>query len=176
MRDYTPHNRRTDPAGKLVIEALEALGLGKGLKRYGVLADWESIVGPGLARRCRPAGYKGDKLVVAVHGGSVWQHQLYLMRSQILDKINRVVAPEHVEEIRIEPMGRPEEYELPRRHFPPPPQLEGLPIDREQLQSLLADSGLEPDDPLRKALERYLRHSMQLKHWRAEQLDPEQAP
>ena len=161
----------SDPAG-LIFRALDDLGLGKGFKRYGVLARWESIVGPGIAKRTFPVGFRGDVLVVEVKGGASWQHQLHLMRMQLLDKLNRELAPNGVSDIRIEPFGRRRRDERPLTpEKPEPPDLDSIPLDEKRLNEILSSSGLKPGDPLYKAMERYLRHSMQLSVWRSGRLD-----
>jgi predicted nucleic acid-binding Zn ribbon protein len=54
-------------------------------------AAWVAAVGERLAERARPGALVRGKLIVEAED-SVWQQQLFFLRSQILDKIEKVVG------------------------------------------------------------------------------------
>ena len=66
---------------------IEGLGLGPALEDARVFADWESVVGPEIARISQP--YRVDYGTLIVHvKNSAWMSELALRRSDILRRVN----------------------------------------------------------------------------------------
>jgi predicted nucleic acid-binding Zn ribbon protein len=60
---------------------------------------WEQAVGKAIAENARPAAFKGNLLWVHVTS-STWVHQLQFLKRDIVEKLNKVLGKELVEEIK----------------------------------------------------------------------------
>jgi predicted nucleic acid-binding Zn ribbon protein len=87
---------------KSLKEAIEQmLNVYKIKRRYdetGVVAAWPELVGKSLANRTKELFIRDKKLFLRIES-SVIKHELMLMRSQIIDKINAEAKGILVEEI-----------------------------------------------------------------------------
>jgi predicted nucleic acid-binding Zn ribbon protein len=66
---------------------LDQTGLAEGIERQGVLLEWPSAVGDGIARVTTPRSVNGGTLVVEVRS-SPWLMELNLMKREILERVN----------------------------------------------------------------------------------------
>ena len=56
------------------------------LQKYSFFKDWESIVGPQMAKQTTPHAWHKDILTVKV-ANSTWMQELKMMEGEILEKI-----------------------------------------------------------------------------------------
>lgn len=85
---------------RTVEKLLDALGLSTVAAQAHLARSWEEIVGPLLARKACPARLKGGVLTVCAVS-SAWAQELSLSRSTVLERIDAVLAPGTVREIRV---------------------------------------------------------------------------
>ena len=97
-------------ADKKKTEPIESLGsvidkiLQSGIRQQDapllqVFELWERAVGEIIAENARPAAFKGKILLVHVNS-SPWLHQLGFLKKDIIDKINRELGQDLVDEIK----------------------------------------------------------------------------
>jgi len=85
-------------------EALETLvrrrGWSKALRSSRLWAQWEHVVGEGLASRCEPASLERGVLTVRT-SSQVWATQLKYMTRHIADRANEAIGQEAVTKVVI---------------------------------------------------------------------------
>lgn len=82
-----------------IIEALKATTtLGAHIDHAQIWERWNDLAGPELAPRSHPMKVRKGILTVAV-AGPVWMHKFSYDKAKILDKINRILTKEAVEDI-----------------------------------------------------------------------------
>ena len=121
----------------------------RGFAEASLLADWATIVGPALARRCQPVRVdhapgrrSGGTLLLQVGSGVALeiQHQA----PQLIERINTYFGHRAVRQIRL--------LQMPRPPAPSPPQ-PALRLLSPQAEAKLAASVTDvPDESLREAL------------------------
>jgi predicted nucleic acid-binding Zn ribbon protein len=60
---------------------------------------WEKAVGPPISDNAKPFAVKGSLLLVHV-SSSAWLHQLQFLKSDLLEKLNRGLKNERIEDIK----------------------------------------------------------------------------
>ncbi len=73
-------------------------GLGPRLYEYRIFRLWEKVVGRKVSERAQPSGLKGATLYVTVFS-SVWMQELSLFKGQIMERLNRDLGEERVQDI-----------------------------------------------------------------------------
>lgn len=79
---------------------LDALGLSAVAAQARLAGSWTEIVGPLLAAKTCPARLKGRILTVCAVSAA-WAQELSLSRSAVLERIDAVLGPGKVREIRV---------------------------------------------------------------------------
>jgi hypothetical protein len=151
--DQGSRQGRTGQAGRQVARLLGAVlepsARRRGFAEASLLADWATIVGPVLARRCQPVRVdhapgrrSGGTLVLQVGSGAALeiQHQA----PQLIERINTYFGHRAIRQIRLLQMP------LPPTPAPTPP--EPRPLSREVEARLAASVTHVPDEALREAL------------------------
>lgn len=92
--------RSPEELGDLLPDLVRDRGWGDRLEASTVVARWEDIAGPELARRCEPIRIAGGTLVVQAVD-QTWATQLKYMTSHLVERTNEVVGRELVREVRI---------------------------------------------------------------------------
>ena len=90
---------------------LRARGLGSRLSEFRIFGQWEKSVGPVIASHAQPQTVRGKKLTLVVDSPA-WMHQLSLLKSEIVEKVNRNLGREIIKDItlrlgEVEPPDRP---------------------------------------------------------------------
>lgn len=96
-----PRGRRRRPMtalGDAVPRVLGELGLGGPIVR--IAQHWEDVVGPEIARHCRPVVMRGRVLEAAVDS-SVWRQELQLRRGELLGALQRALGDDAPTELRL---------------------------------------------------------------------------
>lgn len=86
------------PIGQVLAEAMQGLGLERGLAASRVLREWEGIVGREVARHSVPDIARRGCLKVLV-SDAVWMHQLSLLKPKILSAIASRIGPDVVRDL-----------------------------------------------------------------------------
>ena len=60
---------------------------------------WPELVGETLSEHSRPVAMKGKLLLVHVNS-SVWLHEMRFIKSDLIDKINRLLGQQRVKDIK----------------------------------------------------------------------------
>ena len=76
------------PLSSVLGDYLKATGLDASIDRIVVLEEWSAIVGHRIAQVTRATEVRGDSLLVEVDS-SAWLSELTMMRSEILERVNR---------------------------------------------------------------------------------------
>ena len=151
--DQDTRQGRTGQAGlqvaKLLAGILDPAARRRGFAEASLLADWATIVGPTLARRCQPLRIdhapgrrSGGTLLLRVGGAAALEIQH--AAPQILERINAYFGRRVVRQLRMLQMP------LPVAPEPPPRATRALsPAEEAALSSTV---GGIADDPLREAL------------------------
>jgi len=93
--------REPVPAEQVVADALAHAGLTQVVRTHRIVTEWRDMVGERIAARTWPDGLKDRVLWVRV-ASSAWLHELTLLRSQILDGIDRILgAPRLVDDLKL---------------------------------------------------------------------------
>ncbi len=85
---------------RTVEKVLDALGLATVAAQARLARSWPEIVGPLLARKTCPARLKGGVLTVCAVS-SAWAQELSLSRAVVLERIDAVLAPGKVRDVRV---------------------------------------------------------------------------
>jgi len=89
---------RPEALGGLVGSVLASMGIAEKVERATVIADWESLVGPHIARVSRPVRIREDTLFVEVESAA-WRMELSLLRPRLLRKLNAGRSQGRIEKI-----------------------------------------------------------------------------
>ena len=121
----------------------------RGFAEASLLADWATIVGPAIARRCQPVrvdhapGRRGaGTLLLQANGAAALEIQH--AAPQLLERINAYFGHRAIRQLRLVQMP------LPPVPAPPPPRLRAVSADEEA--RLAAGVATVADDGLRAAL------------------------
>ena len=98
----TAEKKKTDSIESLgsVIEKIMQSGIRKqDAPLLRVWELWDRAVGEIIAENARPAAFKGKILLVHVNS-SPWLHQLSFLKKDILERINRELGQDLVDEIK----------------------------------------------------------------------------
>ena len=90
---------------------LKARGLGSRMSEYRVFGQWERSVGPVIALHARPHAVRGKKLTLVVDSPA-WMQQLSLLKPEIVEKVNRTLGKETINDITLR-LGEIESRERP---------------------------------------------------------------
>jgi predicted nucleic acid-binding Zn ribbon protein len=84
---------------ELVPRVLEDLGIA-GAALLRIVERWDEVVGPEIARHCRPVLLRGRTLEAEVDS-SVWCHELQIRRGEILAALRATFADDAPAELRL---------------------------------------------------------------------------
>lgn len=88
-----PRRSQPEELRRLVPRVLHELGLDAPAQVVRISERWEEVVGPEIARRCRPLALRGAILEAEVES-SVWAQQLQLRKAEILEALRREFGDE----------------------------------------------------------------------------------
>lgn len=99
----TPARRRKGKPTQLKAalgRVMKDLGLESANTAFEIAQRWEAVVGPEVARHCRPVAMRGNVLE-AVADSSVWCQQLQLQRPAILAALAREMGDRAPTDLRL---------------------------------------------------------------------------
>ena len=82
----------------MIAKFLDDSPIGKKIKNYQVIEQWNEIVGDQISKISVPDKIENHVLRVKVNS-SVWRHELSLRKKEIIDKINSTFKEEIVKDI-----------------------------------------------------------------------------
>jgi predicted nucleic acid-binding Zn ribbon protein len=85
--------------GDALTGSLRTMGLDGGLRGWEAVTGWADAVGPQIARRARAARFHEGILWVEVDG-SVWLHQLTMLKRDLLRRIHERLGAESVRDLK----------------------------------------------------------------------------
>ncbi len=121
----------------------------RGFATASLLADWATIVGPAIARRCQPVrvdhapGRRGAGILLLQANGAA-ALEIQHAAPQLLERINAYFGHRAIRQLRLVQMP------LPPAPAPAPPRLR--PVSSEAEARLAADVAAVADESLRDAL------------------------
>lgn len=89
---------------RIIPRVLKGMDINGKLKNWKAVEKWESIVGHNIARHAQAVSVDSENLLVEVDN-PVWQSQLFLMKSEILQKIRKYDVK--IRDIRFRISNRP---------------------------------------------------------------------
>ncbi len=96
-------NKRTSSStsslGVAIQGLLENLGIGKKIREYDAVLQWNKVVGDRIASVTEAVKIEKGVLVVRVQNGP-WRNELSLLKNEVIEKLNRTLGEELVKEIR----------------------------------------------------------------------------
>ena len=87
MTEHRARRAKPEPVGGLVGALLAKWGIAERVERATVIADWERLVGPHIARVSRPVRIREDTLFVEVESAA-WRMELSLLRPRLMRQVN----------------------------------------------------------------------------------------
>jgi len=87
------------PLGYLIELWASSLGIRKRLLEWRACCLWKEVVGEAIARHATAVGVQEGVLVVRVQSAP-WRNELFFMKSDIVDKVNRKVGHKVIKDIR----------------------------------------------------------------------------
>jgi predicted nucleic acid-binding Zn ribbon protein len=77
---------------------IQSLGIGRRIREYDAVEEWERIVGEQIARVTEAKSIKQGLLVVRVNNGP-WRNELQLRKQEIIGKLNGALGENVVSDI-----------------------------------------------------------------------------
>jgi predicted nucleic acid-binding Zn ribbon protein len=87
-----------EKAGDILERLTGRMGIASRLEREKAVILWEEVVGGNVARRAGAKAIRGGVLFVVVES-STWLQELSLLKEGIIQKINRLIGSEVVDDI-----------------------------------------------------------------------------
>lgn len=87
------------PLARALEQFAAALGIDGALRKYGVITNWDEVVGEQIARVARPQRIENGVLYVSV-ASAPWRAELTLKRTEIIQKLNEAAGSAVVKDIR----------------------------------------------------------------------------
>lgn len=98
--DSLRHTRSPAGLGELLQGVVTRRRWGERLEGAVVFSRWEELVGPELARRCRPVKLASGRLVVRAES-AVWATQLTYLAEDLVARLGEALRPGLVNEIKV---------------------------------------------------------------------------
>lgn len=99
MRKKRPPNKTFTPIGTVLESILDQCRSDSSGGILHLIHVWEKSVGSPISDNARPFAVKGSLLLVHV-SSSAWMHQLRFLKTELLDKLNRGLKNERIEDIK----------------------------------------------------------------------------
>lgn len=99
MRKKRPANKTFTPIGTVLESILDQCRSDSSGGILHLIHVWEKYVGPPISDNAKPFAVKGSLLLVHV-SSSAWMHQLRFLKTELLDKLNRGLKNERIEDIK----------------------------------------------------------------------------
>ncbi|HUJ16619.1 MAG TPA: DUF721 domain-containing protein [Nitrospirota bacterium] len=128
--------KKLDRVSSTLAGILRSRGMQGRLEEYRIFGQWEKTVGGLVASHARPTTMRGSKLFLTVDSPA-WMQQLSLLKPEIIEKVNRGLGKDAVQDIALT-LG-----EVPKaEHTPPAPRsfrAELTPDERTRIDDAVAE-------------------------------------
>lgn len=104
MNKKRPPNKTFTSIGRVLESILDQCRSDSSGGILHLIQVWDNAVGPPISENAKPFAVKGSLLLVHV-SSSTWMHQLRFLKTELLDKLNRGLENEHIEDIKFK-IGR----------------------------------------------------------------------
>jgi len=138
--------------GKLLENLLKIPGYRERLKAWGVLLDWEEVVGEELARRTWPVAFAHGRLTLGV-ADPIWGAALRFEAPKILEALNKASGEKLFTSIRFVIEKPPAFWKRKARR--------ASPLSPEEEEKAQREAALIEDPELREAFRRWRRVLLQ---------------
>ncbi len=91
---------RPVPLKKIIDSLIESYGIKNTLSQYKIFNVWENVVGDQIAKVAKPEVVKYGELYLKVND-NVWRHELFYMKSEILEKIKKFDPETKIRDIKL---------------------------------------------------------------------------
>lgn len=85
--------------GRVLKKFIASNSLGESISQVELLTRWEEILSPVVSKHAKPAGIKGNELLVEV-SSSAWLNELLFLKEKLKNRLNKEVGRELITEIR----------------------------------------------------------------------------
>lgn len=92
------YQKNLQKLGDVLQKTLKNLNISRDFTDQNILNAWNKAVGPQISAQTHPDRLKKNTLFVKV-SNSIWMHQLQFMKSDIIDKTNRILGKEIIKNI-----------------------------------------------------------------------------
>lgn len=99
MKDPKKNNDDFEPIGNILGNVLNKFRMELGFESENISSIWKNIVGEAVYENTRPAGFKGQILLVYV-SSSVWMQELQYYKKDIISRLNNELGKELVCDIK----------------------------------------------------------------------------
>lgn len=154
MTDRRPKSRFPSPVATLLAETFRGKPLEKRLGEAEIWRVWEVAVGPQIASKAKPSGFRDGVLTVLV-ASPPWMQQLNFMKRDMAEQLNRALGKEMVREIYLK-SGRQSGAE-PRADQPRPARRKLTEAEKARIEATV---GAISDPELRRAFARLMEEQL----------------
>jgi len=91
---------RPRTVGDVLAELLQQYGLMDRLKEFDAVNCWADVVGEKIAEHTKAKDVRDGALVVEV-SGSAWRNELYYLKPDIIEKINKRIGKKIIHDIML---------------------------------------------------------------------------
>ncbi|MBU1055608.1 MAG: DUF721 domain-containing protein [Proteobacteria bacterium] len=99
MKDPKKKEADFEPIGNIIGNVLNKFRLELGFESANISSIWKNIVGEAVCKNTRPAGFKGQILLVYV-SSSVWMQELQYYKEDIISRLNNEIGKELISDIK----------------------------------------------------------------------------
>ncbi len=99
MKDPNKNKDDFEPIANVLSGLLNKFRMELGFESANISGIWKNIVGEAVCKNARPAGFKGQILLVYV-SSSVWIQELQYYKKDIISRINSELGKELVSDIK----------------------------------------------------------------------------
>jgi predicted nucleic acid-binding Zn ribbon protein len=89
------------PVGDEIERLLQSRGWQQRLMAARLVARWPEVVGPAVAGHCQPRRLEDDGTLQVVADSAAWATQLSYLQGKLLDRLDAIVGPGVVKDVRI---------------------------------------------------------------------------
>jgi hypothetical protein len=83
-----------------LLRALEKMGMTDTARRLRIAQAWAEAVGPEVAARTQPQGFRRGVLVIK-SASAAWQNELTFMKADLMERLNRALGSNTVRDLKV---------------------------------------------------------------------------
>ncbi len=94
-----PDSSSTKTLGAAIRELVQNLGIGRKIREYDAVVEWNAVMGEQIARVTEAVKIDKGILIVKVHN-SPWRNELNLLKQDMITKLNKDLGEVVVKDIK----------------------------------------------------------------------------